>query len=475
MGKLLNILMILASLVLSLSQPQALQADEFESYESRPKIEDVKTNNKNSKYSNYVKSFYLSSYLLYHSYPKDTEFIFLARDAEYMYDMARLVFPDKEKNRLHLLSISTILSLDSNLKTFLEERGFDEKEVVKNNKRIVFVDTGFMGTVPEQIYTHFSTKWRKNTDVFLLESNSSRYSTKKSITDLVDVGAMENLSHYNSTALGLKRINGELWEVSKTNSQNNRTNALQIMADTRELVESHDLKEHLIGAEHTQKNWTISFGKLSKIAKDIERTKLDCVFCQKSEKHFEELQNLLKAPKEKIAETASIKRLIYLVPRNLDKVEPKVLSNVFKYIIKNSSYIVAYENYEIYEDFLLSMLPALLAEKDVAALRLAIKYSVKLDAEETLEKIIPRIGMLPTKNIKELEKDIIKIIEKADRIFESPRNLAKALHAGLLPKIDLNQFKDLKKSYNDFVKQDAELLKKLESYDIQGAQCKNVI
>ena len=84
------------------------------------------------------------------------EIYFLARDSELLYDQAKILLQDRpdELQRIHLLNISRANMRAKGVKNYLNQEGISETSL-KQGKRILFVDTGFSGTIPRVIESYF--------------------------------------------------------------------------------------------------------------------------------------------------------------------------------------------------------------------------------------------------------------------------------------------------------------------------------
>lgn len=103
-------------------------------------------------------------------YPKDTHIYFLARDSEHLYDVARMATEGTaDADRIHLLNVSRANMKDKNIKGYLEENGISD-ETLKNDKKVLFVDTGFAGTIPRVISENFSTTLQSQLKTHLVVS-----------------------------------------------------------------------------------------------------------------------------------------------------------------------------------------------------------------------------------------------------------------------------------------------------------------
>lgn len=90
------------------------------------------------------------------------EIYFLARDCEYMFDMARLLTQGTEEHaRIHLLNISRASMADPNLMKYLEQNGVSEKSL-QSGRKALFVDTGFRGQVIKAVEGKLSEQARAN-------------------------------------------------------------------------------------------------------------------------------------------------------------------------------------------------------------------------------------------------------------------------------------------------------------------------
>jgi hypothetical protein len=108
---------------------------------------------------------------------------FLARDAELLYDYARLMadkLPElsKFKDHVHLLNISRANMNKEHVEDYLAQEGISEEALSKGLKP-VFVDTGFAGTIPSTIQEKFPKELRDQMITHLMcSSNRSHPSTR---------------------------------------------------------------------------------------------------------------------------------------------------------------------------------------------------------------------------------------------------------------------------------------------------------
>ena len=88
--------------------------------------------------------------MLIEMYPEH-EIYFLDRDARLLGQTALLIGDIENeptlKKRVHFLNVSRNTMTDPLLPEYLKQEGISEESLLKN-KKILFVDTGFQGTIP---------------------------------------------------------------------------------------------------------------------------------------------------------------------------------------------------------------------------------------------------------------------------------------------------------------------------------------
>lgn len=113
-------------------------------------------------------------------YPKDTHLYFLARDSEHLYDVAKLVTQDtSDSSRIHLLNVSRGNMRAANAKEYLGENGLSEK-TLGQGKKVVFIDTGFAGTIPRVISEYFPQELRAQLKTHLIVSSNPSIPSSRS-------------------------------------------------------------------------------------------------------------------------------------------------------------------------------------------------------------------------------------------------------------------------------------------------------
>ncbi len=101
----------------------------WESYLNRPDILEVPSHEQSLDLSEQkLKAAHFSFIAqLLETYPAETHLYFLARDSEYLYDVARLVTAGtSDAARIHLINVSRANMRDPNLKSYLKDNGISE-------------------------------------------------------------------------------------------------------------------------------------------------------------------------------------------------------------------------------------------------------------------------------------------------------------------------------------------------------------
>jgi len=158
----------------------------YESYLSRPDILTLKPKahlELGNDWSKLRRGHIEAVALLLEMYP-DRELYFLARDSELLYDLARWVSRDDPAaaKRLHLLNISRANMRAEHIKDYLAQEGISEA-TLQAGKKVLFIDTGFSGTIPRVLSEYFPSALRKNLQTHLMSSsNPAHPSTRVFLT-----------------------------------------------------------------------------------------------------------------------------------------------------------------------------------------------------------------------------------------------------------------------------------------------------
>ncbi|MDH4467099.1 MAG: hypothetical protein QE271_03505 [Bacteriovoracaceae bacterium] len=251
-------------------QEDELPPDEEESYDSRPDIISVratqhKINLTNADWQKLKYAHVETVAMLLALYP-DREIYFLARDAELFYDTAKLILKNDtlRQKKIHLLNVSRANMLDPNLVEYLKQEGISTTAFAGGTK-VLFVDTGFKGTIPEYISRKFS-QYKSQIEVQLMCSTDSMYPSTRSFLiafrpeafyghpgDMRQsvLSAYEYITHFTGSSTKFELGKDKKWHaMSATESSyiNNsgkvdKIEAQKLMEDLRFFVESQEGKD----------------------------------------------------------------------------------------------------------------------------------------------------------------------------------------------------------------------------------------
>jgi|GEM_PF-1178026 len=111
-------------------------------------------------------------------YPQH-EVYFLARDAEFLYDLLALMLkddPEKIKH-FHFINVSRLNVKSTRIKAYLEQEGMSEEFLQKG--KALLVDTGFKGSISNAIEKLYSSESAKNIKTHLLCSETALYPSSR--------------------------------------------------------------------------------------------------------------------------------------------------------------------------------------------------------------------------------------------------------------------------------------------------------
>ncbi|MCB0370310.1 MAG: hypothetical protein KDD45_13020, partial [Bdellovibrionales bacterium] len=161
-------------------------------------------------------------------YP-EYEIYFLARDSELLYDFAKLSLQNDSAalHRIHLLNISRANMRAKHVKDYLAQEGISEEKLIAG-KKVLFVDTGFAGTIPRVISENFSAAASANLRTHLLSSsNNSHPSTRvflgymnPAVTEMSPsslhgaIVSYEHIPRYTDRSSQFVQINGRWLPIS---------------------------------------------------------------------------------------------------------------------------------------------------------------------------------------------------------------------------------------------------------------------
>ena len=150
-------------------------ASQDESYEMRPSIFEIAP--VQSQFDEYWESIKKAQLIfvaqLLELYP-NKQLYFLARDAEYLYDVAQLATKGTaDFSRIHLINVSRANMRDRNFVPYLNQKGISE-ESLKAGNEILLIDSGYNGSIPDHIKFQFSEEASRNIKAqFILSKDRS--------------------------------------------------------------------------------------------------------------------------------------------------------------------------------------------------------------------------------------------------------------------------------------------------------------
>lgn len=188
-------------------------------------------------------------------YPNEPIY-FLARDGEYLYDMARVLFADDAKalSQLKLINVSTYLSTSPMLEQYLAQEGIS-RETLKS-KRIVLVDTGFAGSIPDRIKEIIGPPGWDNISTHLVVSVNPRYPSSRAFLQHIDprtarrdpqsfrtlISDYEELPHFTETGTKYAVVDGRIVPMSAGQDPEIRSRALALMTDLKDWTKRPETK-----------------------------------------------------------------------------------------------------------------------------------------------------------------------------------------------------------------------------------------
>lgn len=193
-------------------------------------------------------------------YP-DREIYFLARDAELLYDTARILARSEPSilSRLHLLNISLANVEDVNLRAYLAQEGISGDRVWRGD-RFVFIDTGFEGTISRtvverlpfldgRILTHLmcsNNREHPSSRIFLRHFNAS-VSRLPAWRVRGNIESYEHLPRFTDKSYRFQQVGGRWEPVSDRNTQSDGR-----VDPSRAVVQQEDLAHYLSTDEARQ-------------------------------------------------------------------------------------------------------------------------------------------------------------------------------------------------------------------------------
>ncbi|MCM0605912.1 MAG: hypothetical protein KA715_07455 [Xanthomonadaceae bacterium] len=172
----------------------------------------------------------------------DSEYYFLARDAEYLHDLAVVLLQDQPKllRRLHLVPISTALSgYRDNMVKYLKQEGMTLKQL--EGRPVLFIDSCCRGSVPDEIIAAFKNSKIKIQAHLVRTDNYPESSLSLALgSNGMD---MENLPHYNHSGSEYVENNDLIRIKAKKSLLDQRQKAMSVMFEIRSEFNNDSARE----------------------------------------------------------------------------------------------------------------------------------------------------------------------------------------------------------------------------------------
>jgi hypothetical protein len=148
-------------------------------------------------------------------YPTD-HLYFLARDGEYIYDLAVVLtekYPELKK-RIHLINVSRLNWGKPKLHQYLIQNGVTDQRIV--NEGVVFVDTGFAGSVGKAIKKLYPDDIQDYMKIHLIESSVGDIPASKifKIHNAMTASNYEMMARYFDRSHDFVEVKGKLVPIS---------------------------------------------------------------------------------------------------------------------------------------------------------------------------------------------------------------------------------------------------------------------
>lgn len=139
-------------------------------------------------------------------YPEH-ELYFLARDAELLYDLAKLAMTQKgdNPNRLHLINVSRANADDVHIREYLAQHAIS-LESLAQGKKVLFVDTGFAGSIPAKILQWFKGYEDQLQTHLICSSNDQHPSTRTFLLAINPAALNAHPSNMHGTIINYEHL-----------------------------------------------------------------------------------------------------------------------------------------------------------------------------------------------------------------------------------------------------------------------------
>ena len=192
-------------------QAQSRGSQGYDIYSSRPSIQAVASKPMKNKmpglaaeWTALKRAQFAAAVEILALYP-DREIYFLGRDAEMIFDAAVLISSPHTKSQLHLINVSRGNVLSPHLTSYLAEHGITNQSLSRGQK-VLFVDTGFAGTIPKRILSHFPDYTQQFKTHLMVSDNSEHPSTRTFVIELNPAANEMDLSAAHGTIVGYEHL-----------------------------------------------------------------------------------------------------------------------------------------------------------------------------------------------------------------------------------------------------------------------------
>lgn len=258
-------------LLFSLAAP----AQEIELYSSRPDILTVEAQRPKDSKQNQLRQAHVALVAeLFETYPKDTHLFFLARDAENLFDIAQLATSNStEAQRIHLLNVSRANMNHELLKEYLAQHGISD-ESIESGKKILFIDTGFAGTIPKVIGRLFKPENAKKLKTHLIvSSNPEHPSSRLFLSHINPLAHQESPSSMHNSIVEyehMPRFNHRADHFVKTGEGHIQPASLYIERDVDGKVSKKEALEFMQGLKYYwEKTGKSDFAQYRKVVRYV--------------------------------------------------------------------------------------------------------------------------------------------------------------------------------------------------------------
>jgi hypothetical protein len=230
---------------LLLGAPPATASEKLVPYSRRPDIRSMRSRQYNGEALNHhadVKRGMLNTLAELEAFYPGARLIFLARDAEYLADLARVVLPKSRQSAISVMNISRTKRDEGQMRPLKQEAvaGYAAENglslaALKPGQRVVFVDTGFNGTVAKRIIAKLPLALKKRCLIHLLESENRRIPDSKvmkaGLSEDESVEIFEDYPHFTGSATDIVQVKGK-WE-SVSEGLDSPDQAREVMRDLK--------------------------------------------------------------------------------------------------------------------------------------------------------------------------------------------------------------------------------------------------